>query len=145
MSDRDLYDTDILTWSERQAELLRRRAANELDWDNIAEEIADLGASQKRELRSRLEVLCLHLLKWAHQPEYRSGSWRGSIIEQRDRLEDLLQDSPSLRPLAVEALTVAYERGRRRAATETTLLHLPATCPWRFEQIADHEFWPGEG
>jgi len=37
------YDTDILTWSERQATLLRRGAAGELindadlDWSNIAE------------------------------------------------------------------------------------------------------------
>jgi hypothetical protein len=37
------YDIDILTWSERQATLLRRRAAGELindadlDWSNIAE------------------------------------------------------------------------------------------------------------
>jgi len=35
----DLYDEDILTWSEQQAELLRRRSANALDWDNLAEEI----------------------------------------------------------------------------------------------------------
>ncbi len=41
----DLYDADIVTWSERQADLLRRRAAGELvndaemDWSNIAEEI----------------------------------------------------------------------------------------------------------
>ena len=26
----DLYDTDIVTWSEQQAALLRRRAAREL-------------------------------------------------------------------------------------------------------------------
>ena len=42
----DLYDTDILIWSEEQAEFLRRRAANALDWDNLAEEIADVGLSQ---------------------------------------------------------------------------------------------------
>ena len=42
---------DILLWSERQAELLRRRAAGELvndaelDWPNIAEEIEDVGRS----------------------------------------------------------------------------------------------------
>ena len=41
----DLYGDDILLWSERQAELLRRRAAGELvndaeiDWPNVAEEI----------------------------------------------------------------------------------------------------------
>ena len=43
-----LYDTDILLWSEQQAELLRRRAANALDWDNLAEEIGDVGLSQLR-------------------------------------------------------------------------------------------------
>ena len=43
------YDTDIVEWSERQAGLLRKRAAGELfnetelDWANIAEEIEDVG------------------------------------------------------------------------------------------------------
>ena len=47
----DLYDADVLLWSEQQADLLRRRAAGELvndtalDWPNIAEEIADVGQS----------------------------------------------------------------------------------------------------
>jgi hypothetical protein len=46
------YDDDILIWSERQAELLSRRAAGELvndadiDWPNVAEEIEDVGRSQ---------------------------------------------------------------------------------------------------
>ena len=40
----DLYDTDLVIWSERQAELLRRMAAGErvndqIDWENVAEEI----------------------------------------------------------------------------------------------------------
>jgi hypothetical protein len=41
-----LYDADILPWSEQQAELLRQRSANALDWDNLAEEIKDVGLSQ---------------------------------------------------------------------------------------------------
>jgi hypothetical protein len=46
------YDTDILIWSERQGELLRRRAAGELvneaelDRPNIAEAVEDVGQSQ---------------------------------------------------------------------------------------------------
>ena len=53
MSDIDLYETDILLWSERQAELLRRHAAGErindaaIDWPNIAEEIEDVGRSER--------------------------------------------------------------------------------------------------
>lgn len=48
-----LYEDDILLWSERQSELLRRRAAGELvndaeiDWPNVAEEIKDVGRSQQ--------------------------------------------------------------------------------------------------
>ncbi|HEY5302150.1 MAG TPA: DUF29 family protein, partial [Acetobacteraceae bacterium] len=47
----DLYDTDTLTWSERQAALLRRIAAGErvndpdLDWPNIIEEVESVGRS----------------------------------------------------------------------------------------------------
>ena len=54
------YDTDILLWSERQAELLRRRAAGELvndtelDWSNIAEEIEGVGRSQLHAVKSLL-------------------------------------------------------------------------------------------
>ena len=56
----DLYDTDILTWSERQAELLRRRAAGELvndaeiDWPNVAEEIEAVGRTERRACESHL-------------------------------------------------------------------------------------------
>ena len=52
------YDSDILIWSERQADLLRRRAAGELvndaalDWPNIAEEIEDVGRSQLNAVES---------------------------------------------------------------------------------------------
>ena len=59
-----LYDTDVAAWAEQQAGALRRRAANEIDWDNVAEEIEGVAASQKREVRSRLRVICEHLLKW---------------------------------------------------------------------------------
>jgi hypothetical protein len=68
----DRYDRDVLLWSERQANLLRRRAAGEiandadLDWLNIAEEIEAVGVSQRRELRSRLIRLLQHLLKWKY-------------------------------------------------------------------------------
>jgi hypothetical protein len=54
----DLYDTDILPWTEQQAGLLRRAAAgarvNGLDWPNLIEEIEDLGRSELRAVRSSL-------------------------------------------------------------------------------------------
>src|SRR5450756_599263 len=59
------YDADILVWSERQAALLRRRAAGELvneaeiDWSNVAEEIESLGKNHSRELASRIAAVLL--------------------------------------------------------------------------------------
>ncbi|HEY2619461.1 MAG TPA: DUF29 family protein [Acetobacteraceae bacterium] len=55
----DLYDTDMLAWSERQADLLRRMAAGErvndqVDWGNVAEEISDMGNNLVRAVASHL-------------------------------------------------------------------------------------------
>jgi hypothetical protein len=137
------YDTDIAAWAEEQAALLRQRASNALDWEHLAEEIEGVSASQKGEVRSRLALICQHLLKWQYQPEHRSRSWRSTIRTQRDDLDDVLQGSPSLRPYAAAALAKAFSRGREKAEDETGVLRLPAECPWTIEQVLDREFWPG--
>jgi len=142
MADADLYDTDTAAWAQQQASALRRRAANEVDWDNVAEEIEDVAGSQKREIRNRLVVICSHLLKWAHQPEHRSSSWRGFIVEGRDGIADVLEESPSLAPYPAARLAKSYAAGRRKAAAETGLIGLPETCPWSVDQVLDHAFWP---
>ena len=136
----DLYDDDVVTWSERQAELLRRRAAGELvndgeiDWRNIAEEIEAVGRSERRELRNRLARLLQHLLKWQFQPEHRSRSWRTTIVGQRREIEALLADNPSLRATLTNVLTDAYPAGRADALDETGLLDLPRASPFTVEQ-----------
>ena len=38
-----LYETDTVLWAEHQADALRRHAHNEIDWENVAKEIGDLG------------------------------------------------------------------------------------------------------
>jgi hypothetical protein len=55
------YDTDLYEWTTTQADALCRRAANEIDWDNIAEEIESLGRNDCRQIEHRLENLILHL------------------------------------------------------------------------------------
>jgi hypothetical protein len=58
------YETDLYEWTRTQADALRRRAANEIDWDNVAEEIESLGRNDRRQIEHRLENLILHLIKW---------------------------------------------------------------------------------
>jgi hypothetical protein len=137
------YDTDFHEWAETQAGLLRRRAANALDWDNLAEEIEALARSDRREIRNRLVVLCAHLLKWEFQPHLRSNSWRGSIREARRQIGDLIAESPTLVPYPAIKLAEAYGHGREDAEAETGLVDLPQACPWTIEQVLDRNFWPG--
>ena len=69
------YETDVVLWSERQAQLLRSQKFDQLDLPNLLEELDAMGASQRKELRSRLVVLPMHLLKCRYQPERKSASW----------------------------------------------------------------------
>jgi hypothetical protein len=96
------YDTDILIWSEHQAELLRRRAAGELvnhaevDWPNIAEEIGDVGRSELRSCRSFLRQSLRHMLKAEAWPLSRDApTWRADAIDFRRQARDAF--SPSIR------------------------------------------------
>ena len=79
----DLYDDDILLWSERQADLLRRIAAGEPvnerpDWVNIIEEVESVGREQLHAVESLLLQALLHMLKAEGWPLARDvENWRG--------------------------------------------------------------------
>jgi Domain of unknown function DUF29 len=131
------YDQDFYTWTQQMAIALRQQNWTALDIENLAEEIEALGKSDRRSLKSRLEILIMHLLKWQFQPSQRSNSWKSTITEQRIRIQDLLSDSPSLKNYLSEILPTAYQNGRQLAADETglTLDTFPETCPYSDEQL----------
>lgn len=116
-----LYDHDFFAWTQDQADALKRRSANELDWENLLEEVEDLGRSERRELRSRLIVLLTHILKWELQPEMRSRSWMATIRIQQRELQDLLGESPSLKTALDRVWSKAYEDAEEVAAIETAM------------------------
>ncbi len=89
----DLYDTDVVSWSERQAALLRRMAAGErvndqVDWPNVIEEVESVGQSQVDSVGSLLFQVFLHDLKaeaWplARDAPSRRGDARGFRAQAR--------------------------------------------------------------
>jgi hypothetical protein len=96
------YDTDILLWSERQAELLRRRAAGELDneaaldWPNIAEEIESVGNEQLHAVTSLLVQALTHMLKAEAWPLSRERAhWQAEARRFRGDAADRF--APSMR------------------------------------------------
>ncbi len=142
----ELYEQDFYKWTQATAALIRQGKWHEVDPECLAEELESLGKRDRRELGSRLEVLAMHLLKWCYQPERRedSHSWYDTILEQRGQMQQLLNDSPSLRPRVATLLAQHYRRARRRAMGETQLpaTAFPQECPWSAAQILDDDFWP---
>ena len=103
-----------------------------------------MGRSDKREIRNRLAVICEHLLKWAYQPEQRSSSWRGSVIEARQQIASLIEESPTLKPYPATVLVGRHGAypWPRQGMVAAGLVGLPETCPWSAEQLLDDDFWP---
>ena len=134
----------MILWSEEQARLLRARRFSELDLEHLADEIEDVGKSEKRELANRMAVLVAHLLKWRSQPESRSKSWGATIAVQRKRIALALKETPSLRA----AMRIRdWQEGVWldavvQAQKETGIEALPEACPWTMDQAVDADFWP---
>lgn len=139
-----LYETDYLKWIETNLQKLRDRDYANVDWENLLEEIEDMGKSERRSIESNLIVVLLHLLKWQFQPERRSGSWESSIIEHRRRIRKALKDSSSLKPYFETTLSECYIEALKQAKAETglPLETFPVQCPYHLTEVTDDEFLP---
>jgi hypothetical protein len=103
-----LYETDFNLWLEQTVNHLKKGNLEALNLDNLIEEISDIGRNNRREVFSRLKVLLMHLLKWQYQPEKRTNSWVNTIDEQREQLELIFRDSPSLKPYLADIFAECY-------------------------------------
>jgi hypothetical protein len=140
-----LYERDYYTWTGMQARALRARKVSGLDWDNLAEEVEDLGKAEVHRLESHLELLLMHLLKWVYQPQRRSRSWSNSVREHRFRIQRVLRANPGLKAKLPEIFADAYEAARLSAENETglDLSTVPESRPWTLDDAMRDDFWPG--
>jgi hypothetical protein len=138
------YDEDFVAWLEDQARRARHGKAGELDLENIAEELEGMARSDRREIRNRLIVLLIHLLKYSAQPKRRSSGWLATIGEQRSRIATVINDSPSLKSFPGSILEHCYADARSRTALETGLpeTDLPEGCPFGVDQVLDPRWLP---
>lgn len=139
-----LYDRDLLAWAEQQAALLRAGQLDRLDAVHLIEEIEAMAGKLRRELKNRLRILRAHLLKWQFQPKRRSRSCAATIAEQRDQIEDLLEESPSLRRELEATAQAAWPQALKRASIETGLpcQTFPADLPYDLSRILGDEGEP---
>ena len=138
------YEKDIVAWANEQASFIRAGRFDLLDLEHLAEEIEDVGKSEKRELASRMALLLSHLLKWQFQSGRRGASLQRTIKEQRKEILYDLKETPSLKPLLNDAEwnDMIWGKAVGIAASETGLDVFPEVCTWTTEQILDQEFFP---
>jgi hypothetical protein len=132
----DLYERDILIWSERQAELLRRIAngerVNDVDWPHVIEEIADVGSAEFNSVQSYLRQAMMHLFKLHHSPgDLSEDHWRTEIDTFLADAEQRF--SPSMRQrIDLEAI---YAKARTRSLRRSADQVLPQACPWTLGEL----------
>ncbi len=107
-----LYDRDYYAWVQDQVRALRERRTEEVDWENVAEEIDDLGKNVGWSVENHLESLVEHLLKLAYAQETvrtrNARLWEGTVKLARYKIRRRLAQNPSLRSKLAELFADAY-------------------------------------
>lgn len=145
------YHSDFAAWADEQARALRshRSGGNEpVDWEHLIEEVEGLAASDRRELRNRLRVAMVHLLKlrFGVDPGPLAG-WRETVVEQRRAIETLLDENASMRK-TVGALVARLSGTVRQDADRALRDHgdggvVDPAASLTEEQVLG-EWWPDE-
>ena len=139
-----LYDTDVVLWSERQAELLRRVAAGErindqVDWENVVEEIESVGRNELREVESLLVQALAHMLKAEAWPLSRDAAhWHAEA--RRFRGDAAARFTPAMR----QRLDISRIWRRALRAVPDLVdgqgpLHIPAACPVTLDELLSED------
>ena len=138
-------DDDLAGWAYGQAETLQLLRPAGVDWENIAEELKDLGNAQFKGFVSAVQLVMAHMLKWDMQPQRRGNSRANTIGVQRDTALGGLAANPGFKARIEEAMVVAWRRGIRDAssAMDIPLRAMPQTCPYGWDELMFREIdWP---
>lgn len=143
------YDDDFYAWTQHQAAVLREMpvADNRFDREHVAEEIEDLGKSERDAVRSQIRRVIEHLLKLqyssARDPCY---GWMGSITDARIEIGDKI--TRTIRHEVEADLARLYRQAKTQAELslrqygEQEVIGLPAACPYDFDQLLEEDWYP---
>jgi hypothetical protein len=143
-SKTSLYDRDLNLWLEKAISQLKSRDFQNLDIENLIEELEGLAGRDKRELKSRLRTLLEHLFKrmYVNLPDCFNG-WENTIREQRSQLEDIFDQSPSLKGIWDKTFDQSLASALKNVCDAYPQQQFPDT--WQFSRDIDamlnSKFW----
>ena len=145
--EKNLYEKDYYLWLEKTINLLENNQFSHLDLENLIEEISSIGKSEKRSLESYLTRLLEHLIKlvyWQSELEYNQRGWKNEIRSFRLRIQQIIEDSPSLKPYLSEIFLPCYQNARKLfldlSGMAENLVSLAPICT--IEQALNEDWFP---
>jgi Domain of unknown function DUF29 len=139
-----LYEQDILLWVEDTVSKLKARDFANLDIENLIEEVESLGISQKKELINRLIVILEHLLKRLYvDSPYDFNGWERTVRTQRNNLQVLIDQVPSLKRLWDTSFDKAWEIALKTVCEDYPQVDFPTEWSYsrEMEAMLNERFW----
>ncbi len=146
-----LYHEDFPLWAEINHQLLKEKAYELVDWENLLEEIEDMAQKHLDSCISQLARILEHLYKWDNFRRLSGGEkagmgWIKSVESARLEILAMLDVYPSLRnrlPLEIEK---AWKFARRRIQKWLIFndhnpedFPIPEDCPYTFETAMNRD------
>ena len=121
---KQLYQQDLNLWRQEIVNAIQSKQLENMDWDNLIEEINDMGASEKRALRSYIKRLIEHILKliyWDREREYNQRGWKKEVVNFREEIKSILEESPSLNNYLEDNYIDWYKKSVKAMREEFTI------------------------
>lgn len=137
------YEEDYYLWIQNLIKQIQKREFEEMDWDNLMEEMEDMGKSQKRAIESLLLRLTEHILKlkyWEEEKERNSKHWQAEIVNFRALLKKRFKDSPSLKAVLPEMFEEILIDAKNSVSN---LFLLPKNIDLTLEEVLDYPLSKG--
>ncbi len=143
---KQLYDKDFPLWAEINLELLKEKLYDMVDWENLLEEIEDMGLRHLESCISYLAIILEHMYKLDHFKNIAGGEkagngWIKSIKNARGRIELLFDRYPSLRSKLPQELQNAWKEARQNLIEwlrdndiDEEKFNIPKSCPYTYEE-----------
>lgn len=113
-----LYQRDPYSWARDQANALRRREFDAVDWDNVIGEIEDVARRYADSLISQYARIMEHFLKlqYRHPTETEPvAGWVRTVDNARAEIDILLHHNPGLKAHRDQLFKDAWSRARKTA------------------------------
>ena len=141
-----MYERQHQNWLDRQVRLIKSGQVNEIDFENIAQELEDMGNEAEAAVTSFMRQIMIHLCKLEFVKDQMPAShWRAEVANFRAELDDRIVN----RFTNEDKINQIYEKAWKKVPS--ILVHLlsrdehdriPDACPYSLEQLRDDGFFP---